>query len=62
MPQASSLLAALKEKFGVKAKLIAGGGGIFEVSLDGKVVFDKFSMGRFPENQEVVDQINAIIK
>jgi len=56
------LLAALKEKFGVKAKLIAGGGGIFEVSLDGKVVFDKFSMGRFPENQEVVDQINAIIK
>lgn len=49
--------AVLKKKFGVEAKLIAGGGGIFEVTLDGKVVFDKFSTGRFPEEQEVVDLI-----
>jgi selT/selW/selH-like putative selenoprotein len=49
--------AALKEKFGVEAKLIAGGGGIFEVTLDGKVIFDKFSVGRFPEHQEVIDKI-----
>ena len=59
-PQASSLLAALKKKFGVEAKLIADGGGIFEVSLDGKVVFDKFSVGRFPEDQEVIDKIEEI--
>ena len=56
------MLAAIKEKFGVEAKLIAGGGGIFEVSLDGKLVFDKFSVGRFPENQEVVDKIGEIKK
>ena len=54
--------AALKKKFGVEAKLIAGGGGIFEVKLDGKVVFDKFSVGRFPEEQEVVDKIEEIKK
>ena len=54
------MLAALKKKFGVEAKLIAGGGGIFEVTVDGKVVFDKFSMGRFPEDQEVIDQIDEI--
>ena len=49
--------AALKEKFGVEAKLIAGGGGIFEVKLDGKVIFDKYSVGRFPDHQEVIDKI-----
>jgi selT/selW/selH-like putative selenoprotein len=57
LPRASSLQATLKEKFGVEAKLIAGGGGIFEVKLDGKVIFDKFSVGRFPEEQEIVDKI-----
>jgi selT/selW/selH-like putative selenoprotein len=57
LPLASSLQAVLKKKFGVEAKLIAGGGGIFEVALDGKVVFDKFSVGRFPKEQEVVDKI-----
>lgn len=40
--------------------MIAGGGGIFEVTLDGKVVFDKFSAGRFPEEQEVVDKIEKV--
>lgn len=52
----------LKEKFGVEAKLIAGGGGIFEVKVDGRVVFDKFSAGRFPQEREVVDKIEKIKK
>jgi selT/selW/selH-like putative selenoprotein len=56
------LQAVLKKKFGVEAKLIAGGGGIFEVTLDGKVVFDKFSAGRFPKEQEVVDTIEKTKK
>ena len=54
--------ATLKKKFGVEAKLIAGGGGVFEVTLDGQVVFDKDSVGRFPEEQEVVDKIDQIKK
>ena len=52
----------LKKTFGVEAKLIAGGGGGFEVTLDGTVVFDKFSVGRFPEEQEVVDKIEKVKK
>ena len=52
----------MKKKFGVEAKLIAGGGGIFEVTLDGQVVFDKDSVGRFPEEQEVVDSIEKTKK
>jgi selT/selW/selH-like putative selenoprotein len=56
------LQAVLKEKFGVEAKLIAGGGGIFEITVDGRVVFDKYQAGRFPEEREVIDKINEIRK
>lgn len=52
----------LKDKFGVEAKLIAGSGGIFEVTVDGKMVFDKYLSGRFPDAQEIIDKINQIKK
>lgn len=42
----------------MKAELIAGGGGIFDVELDGKLIFSKFAEGdRFPEPGEVVGRI-----
>lgn len=44
----------LKKRLGVESKLIPGGGGIFDVSVDGKVIFSKKSVGRFPETQEIL--------
>ena len=35
-------------------KLIPGSGGIFDVAVDGRTVFSKHSVGRFPEPGEVV--------
>ena len=40
--------------------MIAGGGGIFEITVDGKVVFDKYSAGRFPHEREVLDMIEEL--
>ena len=54
------MLAALKDRYGVDAKLIAGHGGIFEVKVDGKVVFDKFTSNRFPEEQEIFELIDKL--
>jgi selenoprotein W-related protein len=34
--------------------LVEGGGGIFDVAVDGGVVFSKAEAGRFPEEGEVV--------
>jgi len=45
--------AELKASHGVESKLIAGGGGIFEVRGDGKVYFAKSETGRFPTPGEV---------
>jgi len=50
---------AIKKKFGVDALLIKSGGGVFEVSLNGKKIFSKKEVGRFPEPAEI---FNAIAK
>ena len=34
-----------------------GSGGEFEVSVDGKLVFSKKALGRFPELEEVLTQL-----
>lgn len=48
---------AIKAKTGVEAELIKGGGGIFDVVVDGKLIFSKHEAGRFPTNEEVVSQL-----
>lgn len=47
----------LKDEFSVDAELIAGSGGIFDVKLDGDLLFSKHEKGRFPEEAEVVDLV-----
>ncbi len=36
-----------------EVKLIPSGGGAFEVSVNGKLIFSKLSEGRFPEPKEL---------
>ena len=43
----------------IETHLIKGSGGQFEVVLDGKLIFSKKQAGRFPEPQEILDQIPA---
>ena len=59
LPRASSLEAELKSKFpGVETKLISSGGGVYEIILDGELIFSKKTLGRFPDDGEVA----ALIK
>jgi selenoprotein W-related protein len=46
--------AELKKDRDLDSTLTPGSGGIFEVSVDGNVVFSKKKMGRFPEDGEVL--------
>lgn len=50
----------LKKRLGVESKLIPGGGGVFDVSVDGKVIFSKKAVGRFPETQEILGAMQDI--
>ena len=59
LPQASSLEAELKQNFpNMEISLISSGGGVFEIVLDGKLIFSKKALDRFPEKGEVVRILN----
>ncbi len=46
------LLSTLQGNTG-EFKLLPSGGGVFEVTVNGKLVFSKKELGRFPEAGEV---------
>lgn len=49
MPQAASLASAIKNEFGIDVRLIEGHGGIFQVVVNGKTVFDNALMPGKPK-------------
>jgi selenoprotein W-related protein len=53
MPRAAGLAAELDSEFGTSTRLIKSSGGVFEVTVDGDLVFSKRTLGRFPEPGEV---------
>ncbi len=53
------MAAAIQAKHGVECKLIEGSGGIFDVRLDGKLIYSKQQTGRFPEDEEILSQLGA---
>ena len=46
-------MAEIEEAVGTTAELIEGGGGVFDVTVDGERIYSKHSTGRFPEAGEV---------
>ena len=40
--------------------MIEGSGGVFDVHVDGKQVWSKHDIGRFPEHNEVLDKIKGL--
>jgi selenoprotein W-related protein len=49
----------LKQALDVDAELVASSGGVFEITVDGKKVFSKKALGRFPEDGEVLGLIRS---
>jgi len=42
----------------VESELLAEGKGIFDVVVDGDIVYSKYKTGRFPESNEVTAILN----
>ena len=51
------MAALIKEKTGVEATLKRSSGGVFEVSVDQHLIFSKKKEGRFPEDEEILEQL-----
>ncbi len=55
--------AELKAKYpNSKIELVKGGGGIFEVKCDGRLIYSKHTAGRFPKAGEVPQLIEKQAK
>ena len=51
----------IEGRFGNKPKLIKGRDGAFEVELDGKKIYSKKELGRFPESGEVEETLAGLL-
>jgi len=47
------------EQTGQDADLVKGGGGVFDVVVDGELIFSKKAEGRFPEPGEILEQLGS---
>jgi len=54
LPHAASLADTIRKKLDIEPKLIEGSGGVFDVRVDGRLIFSKHETGRFPEDQEIL--------
>jgi len=43
----------LKNTIGAEVELIPSSGGVFEITVDGKTIFSKKELARFPEEGEI---------
>ena len=56
-PRALSLREDINERFGYWAQLIESSGGVFEVTVNGDLIFSKKQLDRFPEHNEIIDLV-----
>jgi hypothetical protein len=59
---ATGLAAAIKDKLGITAKLKKGHGGIFEVAMDGKVLYWRAPCCPSPSATEIIERAEVLIK
>ncbi|PWK06945.1 selenoprotein W-related protein [Tumebacillus permanentifrigoris] len=58
MPRAVSLTDELLKFFGTKIgsfTLIPSKGGVYEITFNGELIYSKKALGRFPEDDEVLE-------
>ena len=62
LPRAVSVTEMFNNKFGnkVESELIPSSGGVFEITLDGKLVYSKQKTGRFPDKKDIEEIMASI--
>ena len=55
------MAAAIENETGIKATLKKGHDGIFEVSVNDKVIYERSKTGRFPASEEILNLLTGEI-
>ena len=54
------MAAKIKDAFGADAFIIEGAGGIFDVNVNGKLVYSKHETGEFPDEDALVEELRTL--
>lgn len=54
------MAAEIYKSFGIECTLIPKGRGIFDVDIDGTLIYSKYETGRFPEASEIIETIRQM--
>lgn len=58
MGRASRLAAAIENKFGVVARLVGGHNAVFDVAINGNVVYtNNKQCGQFPTHEQIFEEV-----
>ena len=57
---ASGLAAKISTEIGVEPTLVKGVAGVFDVVVDGTVVFSKTAEKRFPQDAEIIEMLRKL--
>ena len=49
----------IKKEIDAEIELVAGSGGVFDISMDGRMIFSKFEQGRYPQPDEIISLIKV---
>ena len=55
------MAAEIESKFGIEPELIRAADGKFEVVADGRLIYSKLAVGRFPHDDEVLDELEKMV-
>ena len=52
----------IKKELGIDPEMIEGAGGVFDVKVDGNLIYSKQETGEFPEHQLIIEAVAALTK
>ncbi len=45
-----------------EVNLVTSGGGVFEVTVNGELIYSKKETGSFPQTKEIIEQMEEMVK
>ena len=52
-------MAAIRKAFDIEAELIKSGGGAFEVRVNDDLIYSKLSVGEFPSDDKIINELKT---
>ena len=56
-PRAAGLAEKIRDELGITAQVIPGSKGVYDIVVDGNLIYSKYQTKQFPDNDEIIKLI-----